>query len=209
MAKVTVSSMRPQKRVEAPGFDVETDGTRADEGVDLHRHPGPLGDVGYRLHVAHHCAGGAHGLELHAAVADLLDQGLDILPRPPACPGKPDIRHPDAEVLHEVDELDLLLDGGVGDRRGLKPVPESFVHQVEAAGCEGSPLVQLVPVEDDVLRRVDRTCSHKTSRRAPRPGFSQLTRFRGFELVSTSVTPTGKQRLRPDMSSMGVAPGLD
>src|SRR4029079_12066877 len=64
--------------VNRPDFRVLADRTRADEGAAFDRYAGALLDVGNRLDVGDHRAGGAIGLNLHAPVADRAGEALDV-----------------------------------------------------------------------------------------------------------------------------------
>jgi len=68
-----------------------------------------------------------------------------------ACSGEAQVRGVDPQFVHEMEDLDLLSDGGIEDGRGLEAVPERLV--VELDGVDGARKVprRSVPVVDQLL----------------------------------------------------------
>jgi hypothetical protein len=96
-------------------------------------------------------AGGAVGRELHARVADLLGQPGDVANHVGAGPGKADIGGIDLEPLHQVEDVELVLDRGASDRGRLETVAEGFVIELDAKRRSFPALAGLVPVVDQIL----------------------------------------------------------
>jgi hypothetical protein len=72
----------------------------------------------------------------------------DVLPRARARARQPDVRRVDAELVHEMEEADLLLEARILHGRALEPVPERLVVELDrGAGLA----VGAVPVVDQVV----------------------------------------------------------
>ena len=94
-------------------------------------------------------AGGAVGRDRQAVVGDFPGEALDVGDHVRARPGQADVRRVDPQVVHQVQERDLLLDGRRAHRGRLQPVPERLV--VEHDGARHG-LVGAVPVVDERVR---------------------------------------------------------
>jgi hypothetical protein len=135
--------------LDRPVLGVAADLGRADEQGRHDRHARLLHDARDRLDVVQVRARGAVRLDAQLAVADRLGQPRHVGhgPRPGA--GQADVRRVDVERVHHRQDLDLLLDGRVEDRRRLQAVAQRLV--VERHLAAGRPRVDLVPVVDQPL----------------------------------------------------------
>src|SRR5271157_135554 len=92
-------------------------------------------------------AGGAIGLDLHVRPANLARQGFAMRQGTRTGSGQPKVEHVDTKALHQMEDLDLLLNGRIADRRRLQPVAQRFVIQQDLArryhraGVDGVPVV--------------------------------------------------------------------
>ena len=71
-------------------------------------------------------------LDLHLAVDDLLAEAKDVVERALAAAGQADVGLVDAEVLHQVQDAELVVDAGVLDARVLQAVAQRLVEEREA-----------------------------------------------------------------------------
>jgi hypothetical protein len=66
--------------------------------------------------------------------------------------GEADVGLVDAEIFHQVEDLELVLDRRVLDRRVLQAVAQCLVEERVSLGDETALAVHLVPVEDELRR---------------------------------------------------------
>jgi hypothetical protein len=81
-----------------------------------------------------HGAPGARDPDLHLAVDDLLAHAKDIVERALAAARQADVRPVNAEVVHQVQDLELVLDRRVGHRRVLQAVAQVSSKKVAFSG---------------------------------------------------------------------------
>ena len=96
--------------------------------------PDLLRDLGDRLDVGDDRAGRAVRLDPHPA-GDLARQPLDVADHVRTRAGEADVRRVDAELLHEMEDLELLVDRRRRYRRRLQPVAERLVVEEHAASA--------------------------------------------------------------------------
>ena len=75
-------------------------------------------------------------------IDDLARQPLDVLHHVRAGAGQADVGGVDAELVDQVEDLDLLVDGRRAHRRRLQPVAQRLVVQhARVAGLAGAPIL--------------------------------------------------------------------
>jgi hypothetical protein len=136
--------------VHVPLLRVLANGARADERVDLDRQPRLLRKLDHRRDVADHRATGARDLDLHLAVDDLPAEAQHVLEGALGASRKADVRLVDAEVFHQVQDLQLVVDARILDRGVLQAVAERLVEQRETLRNDPAFAIDLVPVEDEL-----------------------------------------------------------
>ncbi len=141
----------PQQLIERPSLGVLTQRARADERAALDRDAGLLADLDDRIDVRLERPRRAVGGDREAGVGDLARQTGDVRRRPRSRAGQPDVRGVDPEPVHEMEDLDLLLDGGIGDRGRLEPVAERLVVELDGLGGLDEVARLVVPVVDQVF----------------------------------------------------------
>ena len=62
-----------------------------------------------------------------------------------------DVQHLDAEILHEVEEVDLVFDGRIGNGRRLETVAQGFIVQQNRFFGQRFGLADLIPVINQLL----------------------------------------------------------
>src|SRR5690606_26531339 len=105
-----------------------------------------------RLDVGAHGPGRAVGSDRQLRASDLGGERPDVRAGTRPCARQTDVRGVDAQLAHEVQDLDLSLDRRVRDGRALEPVTERLV--VELDGAEPTVVdrvARTVPVVDQVL----------------------------------------------------------
>ena len=60
----------------------------------------------------------------------------------------------DPEVLHQMEDLELLLDSRIDDGRVLEAVPKRLVEEGEARGQDAALPIDLIPVIDEAGRAI-------------------------------------------------------
>ncbi len=133
-----------QHAVERPVLGVLADVAAADERADLDRHAGLLRHLDDRFDVGHDGAAGDVGADPQLLGDDVPGHAQDVLARPAAGTRQTEVGGVDAEFVHQLEQLELLLDGRVADRRGLQTVAERLVVELQGAG--GPERASLVPV---------------------------------------------------------------
>src|SRR6185312_2501483 len=88
--------------------------------------------------------------DLHLAVDDLLAHAEHVFERALARPRQADVGLVDAEVFHQVEDLELVFDRRIANRRVLQTIPQRLVEEGDVLRDEASPPVDLVPVVDEV-----------------------------------------------------------
>jgi hypothetical protein len=111
---------------------------------------GALRDLDHRRDVGDHRAPGARDLDLHSAARDLAAHAQHVLERALARPWKTDVGLVDAQVFHQVQDLELVLDRGILHRRVLQAVAQGLVEEGVSLGDEAALAVDLVPVVDEL-----------------------------------------------------------
>ena len=135
-----------QQEVVGPIFGVASDRARPDESSRLDGNAGALDEFRNRPDVVFVGARGAIRLDLQPGTADLPRQRLAVRQRARAGPRQTDVQHIDADRFHQVEDLDLLVDGGIVDGGRLQSVAQRLVvKQNPARGLHGSR-IDLVPV---------------------------------------------------------------
>ena len=140
-----------QQDLQVPALGVLPDLARADEGADLDRDARLLRDLDDRLDVGDDGAAGHVDADVQPVVGHLLGEACDVVTL--ALPGarQADVGRADPELVHQVDEPDLVVEPRVQDARRLEPVAQRLVvEQDRALGVEGLAPVD-VPVVDQVL----------------------------------------------------------
>ncbi len=110
---------RSQQEVVGPVFGVAADGAGPDEGRRFDGNSGALHNLGDGPDIVLMGARRTVGLDVEARAADLSGQCLGV--RHGARPGarQPDVEHVDADLFHQVEDLDFLFDGRVAHRGRL------------------------------------------------------------------------------------------
>jgi hypothetical protein len=133
-----------------PLLDELPDGARTDEGADLDGHPRSLADVDDGLDVGHGRAPRAAHPDGHFAGDDLLAQSEHVLEGALAAARQAHVGVLDAQILHQVENPQLVIDGGVLHAGVLQPVTEGLVEEGKPLRDEGSSSIELVPIENKV-----------------------------------------------------------
>ncbi len=89
-------------------------------------------------------------LRLDLAVGDLPAHAQHVVERALRAARQADVGHVDAELVHQVEELELGLDARVGDGRVLQAVAQRLVEERDALGDEPPLPADLVPVVDEL-----------------------------------------------------------
>ena len=96
---------------------------------------GPLGDLDHRSDVGRNRAPGAsrHDAQARRARSPWHMRTTSSNAR---CelPGRPTFMRVDPDVVRQVQELDLRLDGGIGDARVLEPIAQRLVEERDPLG---------------------------------------------------------------------------
>ena len=100
-----------------PPLDVLTDRTCADEGRYFDGNACFLRDVDDRVDIRFDGSCRAVGKDLHVAAGNLFGKLERIVIRPRSCTRQTDVRRLDAQVFHEMEDFDFLVDRRVCYRR--------------------------------------------------------------------------------------------
>jgi hypothetical protein len=138
-----------QQQIESPVLRVLADVAAADERADLDRDARTLRHVDDRLDVADDGPAGDVCADAQSPVGDVLCQQEDVFARTPAGTGQADVCGVDAEPVHALDQVDLLVETRVADGRGLQAVAKRLVVELQGAG-RAEPAAGLVPVVDEI-----------------------------------------------------------
>ena len=142
------AALRDQRHV--PLLDELANRARPDERADLDAETRALADLDDRRDVGDDRAAGAADLDVHLAVDDLLAEPEHVVERALAAAGQADVRVLDAEIFHQVQDAQLVVDRRVLDARVLQAVAQRLVDQREGLGHEPSLSIELVPIENKV-----------------------------------------------------------
>ena len=153
-------------------------------------------------------------------IGDLAAHAQHVVERALRAPRQADVGDVDADLRHEVDELELRLDVRIGDRRVLQAVAQRLVEERHAARDEAPLPADFVPVVDEVgrgrLGAARGELSHAASLLRPdhdrvaRPAFSWLGARAGANAITRAAaaarggTPSRRGR-RADLISRGSA----
>ena len=88
--------------------------------------------------------------ERELVVGDLAAHAQDVGERALRAARQADVGDVDADLRHQVEQLELGLDVGVGDRGVLQPVAQRLVEERDALGDEPPLAADLVPVVDEL-----------------------------------------------------------
>ncbi|GBC78608.1 hypothetical protein HRbin08_02104 [bacterium HR08] len=139
---------RAQHQVERPILRILPNRTRPDEGATLDGKAHFLRDVNDRLNIGAHRARGAVGADREAGVHNLLRQSRHRLNGVRPSARQPQIRRLDPQARHQVQDLDLLLNGGIGHRWRLQAIAQRLVIELDLPqGRDISP--HAVPIVDE------------------------------------------------------------
>ena len=122
---------RRQDLIHIPVLCVLADRRASDEGGDLDVEAGRLLDARHGFDVGPDRAGGRIGLDREPSIGNLASQREARLVSAGPGAGKADVDRVDAEVHHEVEEFDLLLDRRILDGRILEAVAQRLVVQFD------------------------------------------------------------------------------
>ena len=111
--------------VHVPLLDILPYGARPDERVDVDRDADALADLDHRRDVADDGAPGRRELDLHLALDDFAGEAEAILEGALPGPREADVDLFDPDIVHQVNDVELVLDGRVLDARVLQPRPRS------------------------------------------------------------------------------------
>ena len=78
-----------------------------------------LADAHQRFDIGHDGSHGAVGSDAHAAIDDFAHQGFDVRHRVDAGSRQADVGGMDAEILHQMQQTQLLLERRIAYRRAL------------------------------------------------------------------------------------------
>ena len=145
-------------QVHVPVLDVLSDRRRADERVDLDRHTGALRDLDHRCDVRDHGAARTRDLDLHLAVDGFLADAEDVFECAFARARESDVGHMDSEVLHQMEDLELLLDPRIHDGGVLETIAQRLVEERRVLRQDLALPINLVPVEDEAPRSIAFRC---------------------------------------------------
>ena len=84
-------------------------------------------------------AAGAADLDVHLAVDDLLAEPEHVVERALAAAGEADVGVLDAEIVHQVQDAELVVDGRVLDARVLQAVAQRLVERARRPGVRDGP----------------------------------------------------------------------
>jgi hypothetical protein len=102
----------------------------------------------------------------HLLFDDLARESFDARRVCPARARQPDIRRVDLEVVHQVQEFQLSLDGRLADGRRLQPITQGLIIKTDAPTGRGIRRLNLVPIVDQF------TCRHFSLTSAGRENFA-------------------------------------
>ena len=97
---------------------------------------------------AEHGAAGAADPDVHLAIDDFLAEAEHVVEGALAAAGETDVRVLDLEIVHQVQDAQLVVDRRVLDARVLEAVAQRLVDELEALGREPSLSIEFVPIED-------------------------------------------------------------
>jgi hypothetical protein len=81
---------------------------------------------------------------------DFLAEEQDVIESPRAAARQTNVGPVDPEVLHEMQEGELLPNGRVFDRRVLETVTKSLIEESRVLGQKTPFTLNLVPIEDEL-----------------------------------------------------------
>jgi hypothetical protein len=141
---------QPQQMVERPVLDELADRRRADERASLDGAADTLADAQQGFDVRDDGAHGAVGPDAHAVADDLAHDGFDVGHGVDPGARQADVASVDAELFHEMDEAQLLLERRILDRRALQPVAQRLVVELELGLVPESEALEAIPIEDEL-----------------------------------------------------------
>ena len=140
--------------LDVPALHELADGGGADEGIDLDGQARALRELDHRRDVRDDGPSGTGHADLHLAVDDLLAEAQRVLEGALAGARETDVGDVDTELLHEVEDLQLVFDPGIDDGRILEPIAEGLVEERGVLRQNPPFAIDLVPVEDEVGRAI-------------------------------------------------------
>jgi hypothetical protein len=133
-----------------PILRVLSNGAGADERGALDGPSDLLRNLDDGIDVRFESTSRAIGRDGEFLVDDLLRQPQDLFLNMGARAGQTYVDGMNPEIVHEVKDLELLLDGRRGDGRTLEAVPERFVVEFDGFGWIEETCVRQVPVVDEI-----------------------------------------------------------
>ena len=101
--------------------------------------------------VADHGAAGGVELDLELLLGRVLGHAHQVVEVALAGGGQADVGRLHAQGVHQLQDVELLFDGRVGDRRRLQAIAQRLVEEVEGLPRLGGRLAFVVPVEDEFV----------------------------------------------------------
>jgi hypothetical protein len=127
------------------------DWTRTDKRINLDRNAGALRDFDHRSDVTHHRATGAGDAEIEFVVGDFAAHPENIIERSLTRSRQSDVGDVDSDLIHQVDELQLLLDVRISDARVLESVAQRLVEEGNSFRDDAAASSDLIPVIDQLV----------------------------------------------------------
>src|SRR6185437_2548477 len=136
------------KMFDGPVFHEAADGTRAKKCGSLDSHANLLGNFGNGANVVYVSARGAIRADFHAATNDFLREGFGVVAGARTGAGETNVYGVDAEVFHQMQDVNFFFDAGVAHGGILEAVAQGLVVEHDFAAEQNLAALSGVPVVD-------------------------------------------------------------
>jgi hypothetical protein len=145
--------------IDVPLLGELADRRASDEKEGFHRHAGLLRNLDHRRDVADDGATGDAGLHGELRALNRFAHLDDVVEGALRAPRQSDVGTVNADVVHEMQDLDLRLDRRVDDARVLQPVAQRLVEKRHALRNQASPALDFIPIVNEIVLAHVKLCS--------------------------------------------------
>ena len=163
--------------VHGPVFDVLPDHARAQKGCSIDDDARFVGNVQDRIDILNRGPGSAIRTNFQTALRNFGCKRQTIVVGARASTGQPDVEHLDSKIFHEVHDLDLVVNGRIGNSWRLQTVTQRFIVEQNPPLREGTRFADQIPVINQLL-----SIQHSVP---PYPSFHYLPFAKAYGLSST------------------------
>ena len=136
--------------LQRPLLGVYTDRTAADECAYFYRYSHFLRNFNNRSDIRENGTRRTIRSDIHFIIGDLLHKSKNVIPCSRTGAGKSYVSRMNPKIFHQVQQLFLLFNGRVLDRRRLKPVPQGFVVKLYIFQTRQTPITGSIPIVNKI-----------------------------------------------------------